>query len=599
MRLGTTIAAVVLASSLTASTADSSGFVAPWSAVGTPTATPPTAVQPAADTSATPTAGTRPNRTARAPGPSAGDTPSWSVNLSAGQGAGVTVVDGAARLDPAGVFLAPLEDGSEADPAGTGSTGADAGPRAGAGAGGTAGGGTGTGGGPGAGAGGTGTGGSGSGGAGAGSPDPRDPEPGADGAAATGDQGTGSTQSGSGKSSDAAERGDRSGAAGSGAASSGPAGLDAAAGPRVTTIAATTNTTPPATASGPPVPTGLMTLPIQRLDSPALQVDSLVVGVVPAGSTAGVDVRGRDANGNWSEWIPAGDGAGSIDLPRPAVEVQSRLVLTGPPGPAVGGPTGPEVRGVRLTIHPLPRAAAPAAPAGPPTTSAPPTTAASPTAPLTITPSTPGSRTATSRPSTTPSSSTRTSTPPVTTRPTTTTPSPASTTRTSTSASTTTRPTTIPAPGAPLRYRVFATREGLVGRTTANGHKIKSSDRFVALPSRRALSPLGSHDYSVRVCAGNGRCATAPVWDVGPWNTRDDYWNPASTRQEWRDLPQGMPEAQAAKEKGYNGGRDQFDRKVANPAGIDLSDGLFWDALGLTDNSWVTVEYLWTGSSRV
>jgi hypothetical protein len=148
---------------------------------------------------------------------------------------------------------------------------------------------------------------------------------------------------------------------------------------------------------------------------------------------------------------------------------------------------------------------------------------------------------------------------------------------------------------------VFATREGLVGRTTANGHKIKSSDRFAALPSRRALSPNGSHDYSVKVCAANGRCATAPVWDVGPWNTRDDYWNPRAKRQEWRDLPQGMPEAQAAKEKGYNGGKDQFGRKVANPAGIDLSDGLFWDALGLKDNAWVTVDYLWTGSgsSRV
>ena len=59
-----------------------------------------------------------------------------------------------------------------------------------------------------------------------------------------------------------------------------------------------------------------------------------------------------------------------------------------------------------------------------------------------------------------------------------------------------------------------------------------------------------------------------------------------------------MPEAQAAKERGYNGGRDQFKRKVLNPAGIDLSDGLFWGALGLKDNSWVTVEYLWTGSGK-
>jgi hypothetical protein len=147
---------------------------------------------------------------------------------------------------------------------------------------------------------------------------------------------------------------------------------------------------------------------------------------------------------------------------------------------------------------------------------------------------------------------------------------------------------------SPKTHRVFATREGLVGRTTANGHVITARDHFVALPSRRGLSPKGSNQYSVRVCADNGRCETAPVWDVGPWNTRDDYWNPSTVRQSWSDLPQGTPQAQAAYETGYNGGRDQFGRKVANPAGIDLADGTFWDGLGLTNNAWVTVTYLWT-----
>jgi hypothetical protein len=151
----------------------------------------------------------------------------------------------------------------------------------------------------------------------------------------------------------------------------------------------------------------------------------------------------------------------------------------------------------------------------------------------------------------------------------------------------------------PLNYRVFATREGLVGGTTANGHVIAERDHFVALPSRRALSPRGTSDYSVKVCAPNGRCAFAPVWDVGPWNTRDDYWNPGPQRQEWADLPQGTPQAQAAHGNGYNGGKDQFARKVLNPAGIDLGDGLFWDALGLKNNAWVTVDYLWTGSVRL
>jgi hypothetical protein len=108
------------------------------------------------------------------------------------------------------------------------------------------------------------------------------------------------------------------------------------------------------------------------------------------------------------------------------------------------------------------------------------------------------------------------------------------------------------------------------------------------------LSPKGSHEYSVRVCADNGRCETAPVWDVGPWNTRDDYWNPPSVRQNWKDLPQGTPQAQAAYQNGYNGGKDQFGRRVRNPAGIDLADGTFWDGLGLTNNAWVTVTYLWT-----
>jgi hypothetical protein len=146
-------------------------------------------------------------------------------------------------------------------------------------------------------------------------------------------------------------------------------------------------------------------------------------------------------------------------------------------------------------------------------------------------------------------------------------------------------------------YRVYATREGLVGGTTANGHVITSRDHFVALPSRRGLAPRNTGDYSVRVCTTSGsRCEYAPVWDVGPWNTTDDYWNPSSVRQSWKDLPQGRPEAQAAYQNGYNGGRDQFGRVVANPAGIDLADGTFWDGLLLTNNAWVDVAYLWTGT---
>lgn len=154
----------------------------------------------------------------------------------------------------------------------------------------------------------------------------------------------------------------------------------------------------------------------------------------------------------------------------------------------------------------------------------------------------------------------------------------------------------VGAAGAGVTYELFATREGLVGGTTANGHKIVERDHFVALPSRRGLSAKGKGDYSVRVCAKNGRCEWAPTWDVGPWNTRDDHWNPHGVRQEWADLPQGRPQSQAAYQDGYNGGKDQFGRKVANPAGIDLADGTFWDGLKLTNNAWVSVTYQWTGS---
>ncbi|MET7968726.1 SH3 domain-containing protein [Micromonospora sp. NPDC005305] len=138
--------------------------------------------------------------------------------------------------------------------------------------------------------------------------------------------------------------------------------------------------------------------------------------------------------------------------------------------------------------------------------------------------------------------------------------------------------------------RLFATREGLVGHTTANGHVIKSRDHFVALPSRRMLASNGGNEYRVKVCY-KGRCETAPVWDVGPWNTRDDYWNPSSVRETFRDLPQGRPEAQAAYQNGYNNGKDEFGRTVANPAGIDLADGTFWDGLAMTNNDWVDVTF--------
>lgn len=156
-----------------------------------------------------------------------------------------------------------------------------------------------------------------------------------------------------------------------------------------------------------------------------------------------------------------------------------------------------------------------------------------------------------------------------------------------------------PPPNAPVTaspvaptYRVFATRQGRVGRRTANGHIIQPRDRFVALPSWSVLSSRGGREYQVRVTYRN-RSVVLPVWDVGPWNTRDDYWSP---NRRYGDLPVGMPMAQAARQQGYNNGRDEFGRRIRQPNGIDIADGAFWDDLGMTDSDWVEVTFLWLGA---
>jgi hypothetical protein len=150
-------------------------------------------------------------------------------------------------------------------------------------------------------------------------------------------------------------------------------------------------------------------------------------------------------------------------------------------------------------------------------------------------------------------------------------------------------------PAEPQSSRLFATRIGLVGGQTANGHIVRTDDYFAALPSRRGLASRGEGEYTVRVCttARDGRCVYLPVWDVGPWNIQDDHWN--ADREMWLDLPKGKPQAQAAHLEGHNQGLDGFGRRVLNPAGIDLADGAFRQGLRLPTNAWVDVDYLWTG----
>lgn len=148
-------------------------------------------------------------------------------------------------------------------------------------------------------------------------------------------------------------------------------------------------------------------------------------------------------------------------------------------------------------------------------------------------------------------------------------------------------------------HLIFATREGLVGGTTANGHVITERDHFVALPSKRNLCKSDATTENKVLLTYNGHSVSVPVWDIGPWNTKDDYWNSSSVREMWQDLTQYIPEAQAAFQSGYNDGKDGYGRTVKNAAGIDLADGVFLDDLAMTDNDWIEVQFLWQGSSSL
>ncbi|MGC4190065.1 MAG: hypothetical protein QM589_02365 [Thermomicrobiales bacterium] len=173
-------------------------------------------------------------------------------------------------------------------------------------------------------------------------------------------------------------------------------------------------------------------------------------------------------------------------------------------------------------------------------------------------------------------------------------------------------------------YRVFATRESLVGESTSNGHIITPYDYFVSLPSctstscpgsspgRAGFTNCGSMCYVKMTNPATGACRPEPVIEVGPWFTVDDWWNPADIRflnklpSNRQVLPQGLPGAQAAwdgKNVGYGwgsngiGGSDYYS-SVGNQAGIDLADGTYW-SLGIGGGgNWVDVEMLWqTGES--
>ena len=130
-----------------------------------------------------------------------------------------------------------------------------------------------------------------------------------------------------------------------------------------------------------------------------------------------------------------------------------------------------------------------------------------------------------------------------------------------------------------VRCRVFATQ--YIGYTRYE----------VALPHKKLKFDGG---YRVRLRRGDHRVRRAPVKEVGPWNIRDNYWQSRRYRDMWDNLPRCTPEARAAYFRNYNRGRDQFGRKVLNPAGVDLTPRVA-RKLGLRkyQNAWIYVRYPW------
>jgi hypothetical protein len=313
---------------------------------------------------------------------------------------------------------------------------------------------------------------------------------------------------------------------------------------------------------------GTYVSPTLALARPASRIEATLRADLPPGAQVLLEARGQTADGRWTPWVEVEPDGAPAELDAAATALAYRLTLLGDGT----GDAGPRVQAATFGLREgRVRLAALAA------------QQASPTAPvLAPTAGMPASAAAAAGPAP-PSGAPGAGASPV--------PPPAG------SGLSAGAPGVAPfgAPAAPPlapppTLRVWATREGLVGARTANGHVIESNDHFVALPSRRVLNQLGGSDYTVTIHY-KGRSATVPVWDLGPWNIRDNYWDPS--RELFADLQRWMPQSQAAFFANHNQGRDQFGRFITLPTALDIADGTFWDDLGMTANDWVEVSFNW------
>ena len=150
--------------------------------------------------------------------------------------------------------------------------------------------------------------------------------------------------------------------------------------------------------------------------------------------------------------------------------------------------------------------------------------------------------------------------------------------------------------GGARTYEIYATRYDSKGayyvalpdqcvKFTNGGNRLCEKDGYVV-----------GQRYDVFVSYKKG--VAARVGESGPWNVDDTYWatfGDPTPRRMFADLALGMPEAQAAYFNGYNGGVDQYGRKITAPYGIDLARQVSID-IGLEpgNNDWIKVGFLWT-----
>jgi uncharacterized protein YgiM (DUF1202 family) len=152
---------------------------------------------------------------------------------------------------------------------------------------------------------------------------------------------------------------------------------------------------------------------------------------------------------------------------------------------------------------------------------------------------------------------------------------------------------------------VFGTpRDGLIGQQTASGYRLRGNDRLVALPActQSSCPWLSFSEREPRwgkqtrcaerdgkcwveiISPETNRCVVAPVLDVGPLFTNDNWW--ASSRDRTYKLQRGRTAADAALRGGDVGfGRGDSNinfnvRRAGYSAGIDMAQGT-WRDLGL------------------